>query len=85
MITLDRVYTNVSIAKDRLDSSCNVVGCVSNFEIVVSPNVVWGVITSPEEQFWLNNITDILQHAIQSDGRKIALIRSVGTSLSERV
>ena len=85
MIALDGIDTDLRACKNRLDSLCNVESGITYLFVVVCPDDVSRIVTSPEEHIWLDVIFNKVQHAIETNCWNITLIFAKWTSLSRGV
>lgn len=73
VVSLDRNYSDL-FALDRIfDSVRDFVSVFCHFFHAVAPNVVGGIITSPEDNIWLDLISDEFHHVSESLLGEVAL------------
>lgn len=72
MVTQWRVYGDVESLRWIFDQLRHQIRVVNRFLRCITPNIVWRIITSPENQVGLNRLSYMLQHAFKSVHGQIA-------------
>jgi len=85
MVALNGEDGDVSTVECLLYGNGDVVGCISNFKVIISPHVMRRIVTGPKEHVGLNFVTDVLKHVLKSSRGQIALIRTPVTGLPSRI
>ena len=76
MIALDGIHCDVCAIECLLNRYCDVVCSISNLCIVISPNIVRGVVACPDEEVGLDGIADIGKHALETFLWDVAVVSS---------
>ena len=74
MVALNGEHSDVGTVECLLYSNGDVVGCISNFKVIITPHVMRRIVTGPKEHVGLNLVTDVLKHVLKSSRGQITLV-----------
>ena len=76
MVALRSNHRHFGVFERILDHVSNICSSRYNFFKVILPDNVRGVIAGPDQDIWLDNLGDVLEHFFKSFRRRVTLVRA---------